>query len=65
MKSSAHKTAPLGQLVVAIYDEAARYSADPYEVSRLATRAVAQLVRRSRRRLLEPKRSARRRRAYS
>ncbi len=39
--------ARLGDLVVAAFDEAARYSADPREVSRLATQAVRQLMRRA------------------
>ena len=43
------KTTQLGELVAAVFDEAAYYSADPREISRLATRAVAHLVRRSRR----------------
>lgn len=58
MRTSAHMTAPLGELVVAVYDEAARYSADPREVSRLATQTVARMVRRSRRALLHPMRPA-------
>ena len=42
-----HGTAPLGDLVAAAFDEAARYSADPREVSRLATQAVRRMVRRA------------------
>ena len=38
----------LGDLVVAIYDEAAGYSADPREVARLATRAIKHLLWRGR-----------------
>lgn len=34
----------LGDLVVAAYDEAARYSADPREVSRLAEQVVLRLL---------------------
>ena len=49
MKTHVHKTALLGDLVVAAFDEAARHSADPREVSRLATRTVARLLRRARR----------------
>ena len=37
--------ARLGDLIVAVFDEAARYSTDPREISRLATRAVRQLMR--------------------
>lgn len=45
MKTRARTTARLGDVVVAIYDEAARYSTDPQEVSRLATQAVARVLR--------------------
>jgi hypothetical protein len=45
MKNRARKTVPLGELVAATFDRAARYSRDPEEVSRLATRAVAHLLR--------------------
>lgn len=58
MRSRTYKTTPLGELVVAIYDEAASYSADPREVSRLATRTVTRMVRRSRRASLRPMRPA-------
>ena len=47
MRTNAHETAQLGQLVVAAFDEAAQYSSDPLEVSRLATRAVMHLLRRA------------------
>ncbi len=47
MKTRTHATAYLGDLVAAAFDEAARYSADPREVSRLATLAVRQLMRRA------------------
>jgi hypothetical protein len=43
-----HKTAQLGELVVAAFDEAAQYSTDSPEVSRLATRAVMHMLRRAR-----------------
>ncbi len=49
MKGSTHGTARLGDLVAAAFDEAARYSADPREVSRLATQAVRHLMRRAER----------------
>ncbi|MBN1773250.1 MAG: hypothetical protein JXB32_18455 [Deltaproteobacteria bacterium] len=39
------KTAPLGDLVVAAFDEAAIFSTDPLEVSRLATLTVIDLLR--------------------
>jgi hypothetical protein len=49
MKMDVHKTAQLGDLVVAAFDTAADYSADPREVSRLATQAVMNMWRRARR----------------
>ncbi len=45
MKTRVVQTVPLGDLVVAVFDAAARHSADPEEVSRLATRTVAHLLR--------------------
>jgi hypothetical protein len=48
MKTTAHKTAQLGDLVVAAFDKAAQYSTDPREVSRLATRAVMHMLLRAR-----------------
>ena len=45
MRNQVHKTAPFGELVVAAFDKAARYSTDPREVSRLATLAVAHILR--------------------
>jgi hypothetical protein len=44
-----HRTAPLGELIAAAFDEAARHSADPKEVARLATQAVSHMLRRARR----------------
>jgi len=44
MKTSDHRTAPLGDLVVAAFDAAARLSAEPREVSRLATLIVKRLL---------------------
>jgi hypothetical protein len=49
VKTKTRKTAPLGELIAAAFDEAGRHSTDPREVSRLATRAVIQLMRRARR----------------
>ena len=48
MSTNVQQTAQLGELVVAAFDEAADYSSDPREVSRLATRAVMHLLRRGR-----------------
>ena len=47
VKRRTYGTARLGELVAAAFDEAARYSADPREVSRLATQAVRHLLRRA------------------
>ncbi|MBN1605005.1 MAG: hypothetical protein JW940_00145 [Polyangiaceae bacterium] len=49
MRTHAHTTAPLGQLVAAVFDEAALCSDDSREVSRLATQAVVHLLERLRR----------------
>jgi hypothetical protein len=48
MRTRAQKTAQLGELVVAVFDEAAQYGTDPDEVSRMATRAVLHMLRRAR-----------------
>jgi len=47
MRTNARRTAQLGDVVAAAFDEAARYSADPQEVLRLATQALVHLLRRS------------------
>jgi hypothetical protein len=47
MRIDVHKTALLGELVVAAFDRAARYSTDTKEVSRLATDAVMHMLRRA------------------
>jgi len=44
MRTTIHKTAQLGELVAAAFDSAASYSADPREVSRLATLAVVAML---------------------
>jgi hypothetical protein len=49
MRARYQKTAQLGDLVVAVFDEAARYSTDPRDVSRLATQAVGHMLRRAQR----------------
>ncbi len=48
MRTQVHKTAQFGELVVAAFDGAADYSTDPREVSRLATQAVAHILRHAR-----------------
>jgi hypothetical protein len=47
MRANVCKTVKLGELVVAAFDMAGQYSTDPQEVSRLATRAVMQLLQRA------------------
>lgn len=49
MRSHARRTVQLGVLVAAAFDKAARYSADPREVSHQATQAVAHMLRGARR----------------
>lgn len=39
------KTVQLGELIVAVFDEAARWSTSPEEASRLATRVVTRVLR--------------------
>lgn len=45
MTDAAHRTAQLGELVVAAFDEAAKHRGDPSGVSMLATQAVARILR--------------------
>ena len=47
MKKQAQSTTQLGDLVAAAFDTAARCTADPLEVSRLATRAIAKMLQRA------------------
>ena len=54
MRALVRKTAQLGKVVEAVFDKAAHYSADPKEVSRLATRAVALILGPRRRALRAP-----------
>ena len=49
MKTKNHKTMHLGDLVAAVFDEAKHYSANPKEVSFLATQTVMQMLRQARR----------------
>jgi len=48
------KTAQLGNFIAVVFEEAARYSTDPREVSRLATLAVMHMWRRTRIALAPP-----------
>jgi hypothetical protein len=41
------KSAPLGELVAAAFDSAARFSSDPREVSRFAAQVVRHMLRRA------------------
>lgn len=45
MKTHVRQTVVLGDLIAAAFDEAARHSADPREVSRLAAQTVAHMLR--------------------
>ena len=55
MGALVRKSAELGEVVEAVFDKAAHYSADPKEVSRLATRAVALILGPRRRALRAPR----------
>jgi hypothetical protein len=44
VKTQAPTTVEFGELVLAIYDEAARYSDDPREVSCLVTQTVQEIL---------------------
>jgi hypothetical protein len=48
MTGDLRKTAELGEVVAAAFDNAADYSANPRRVSRLVTRAVALMLRNQR-----------------
>ena len=45
MRADLRKTAELGEVVAAAFDNAAHYSTNPKQVSRLVTRAVALMLR--------------------
>ena len=47
MRANATKTVQLGELIVAAFDMAAQYSTDSREISRLATKAVVQVLQRA------------------
>lgn len=47
VRHTAQKTAPFGELLVAVFDEAACYSTDPEEISRMATEVVTRMLRRA------------------
>jgi hypothetical protein len=54
MRTHTHEIIRLGDLVATAFDEAALYSSDPKEVSRLATQAVTHMLRAARRILAPP-----------
>lgn len=45
MKTESRKTTPLGELVAAVFDQAARYTTDSRRMSHLAAQAVAHMLR--------------------
>jgi hypothetical protein len=45
MRADLRKTASLGEVVAAAFDNAAHYSTNPRKMSRLVTRAVALMLR--------------------
>ncbi|MGD0836746.1 MAG: hypothetical protein ABSB49_08910 [Polyangia bacterium] len=47
MKITIPRTVPLGELVLAVFDKAKQYSADPMEVSRLAAQMVSHILHRA------------------
>ena len=49
MTNQIEKTAPFGDLVAAVFDQATLYSTDAREVSRLATQTIEHILRRTRR----------------
>ena len=59
MKIHVPKTTPLGELVAAEFDKASLESADPREVSRMATRSLTHMLRHTRRPLPPKKTSSR------
>lgn len=64
MSTDTRKTVLLGDLIVAAFDIAARHSTDPREVSRLATKAVAAVLRRTQEGSRPPKRNRSMRRSF-
>jgi hypothetical protein len=47
MRANVRRTVQLGEVVVAAFDMAAQHSTDSREISRLATKAVVQMLRRA------------------
>ena len=44
MTNATPRTVPLGELVLTVFDKAAQYSADPREVSLLATQTISHML---------------------
>lgn len=44
MKTQIPKTVALGELILTVFDKAGEYSADPREISRLATQTIAHML---------------------
>jgi hypothetical protein len=44
MKTQIPNTVALGELILTVFDKAAEFSADPREVSRLATQTIAHML---------------------
>jgi len=44
MRTRIPKTVALGELILAVFDKAAEYSADPQEVSHLATQTLSHML---------------------
>ena len=56
MRLRAFHPSNLGEMIVAEFDKAARFSVDPREIARLATLSVARLMQqRARRSLMNPR----------
>jgi hypothetical protein len=44
MRTQIPRTVPFGELVLTVFDDAEQYSADPREVSRLATQTISHML---------------------
>jgi hypothetical protein len=47
MRTRIPQTIPLGELILTVFDEAAQYSADPRDISRLATQTISHMLGRA------------------
>jgi len=54
MRNFDYKTVQLGELVVAVFDNAEQYSSDSKEVSRLAALAISRILRRAKMNSISP-----------